>query len=91
MYVLSTSTGRAPPTSWSQSPRFVTLHGAHDGMSGKEAAALEGKHVGPGCGLNRYIHLRWNAETIFVLTVTKGVVSGMTYLGPHSVTPRGLC
>jgi len=90
VYVLSTNTGKLSDF-WSQSPRFVTEHGSHAGMTGKDAAVLENKKVGPGCGLDRYIHLRWGADRVFVLTVTKGIVSGMTYLGPHSVLVNGLC
>ena len=90
VYVISTNTGRLADF-WSQSPRFVTERGAHAGMSGKDAASLEHKRVGPGCGLDRYIHLRWDPEHVFVLTVVKGAVETMVYLGPHSANRRELC
>ena len=60
-------------------------------MSGRAAADREGKRLVPGCGDGTYLHLRWDFRHRFVLTVWKGRVESMVYLGPHSVYYDGLC
>jgi hypothetical protein len=60
-------------------------------MNGAQAARGEGKRLVPGCGDALYIHLRWDARHRLVLTVTRGRVHSIAYLGPHSVYSDGLC
>jgi hypothetical protein len=38
-----------------------------------------------------YAHIRWDSHHANVLTVNRGKVNGITYLGPHSVYYDGLC
>ena len=56
-----------------------------------DAARRQGKKFGPGCGSGLYLHLRWDARHIFVLTARRGKVDGFIFEGPHSVYYEGLC
>jgi len=76
---------------WTRSPRFRTERGSYAGMSASRAASREQRELVPGCGEGLFIHIRWDARHAYVLTVARGKVNGITYLGPHSVYYEGLC
>ncbi len=76
---------------WTRSPRFRTERGSFAGMLASRAAALERREIVPGCGDGLYIHIRWDAQHAYVLTITRGRVTGITYQGPYSVYYDGLC
>jgi hypothetical protein len=89
-YSFNVATGKLSDF-WSASPRFVTERGSRVGMKAAEAARRERARPVPGCGDGLYIHVRWDARHIFVLTVSRGRVDGLLYLGPHSIFYEGLC
>jgi hypothetical protein len=89
-YSINKATGRLSDF-WTRDPHFVTKRGSHAGMSATIATRREGRQLLPGCGDDLYLHLRWNTQHAFVLTVSRGRVTGITYLGPHSVYYDGLC
>jgi hypothetical protein len=89
-YSFNAATGKLSDF-WSASPTFVTERGSHVGMKAAEAARRERARPVPGCGDGLYIHVHWDAHHIFVLTVSRGRVDGLLYLGPHSIFYEGLC
>jgi len=89
-YSINNSTGKLSDY-WTTSRRFTTERGSRVGMSASEAAHREGRTLVPGCGDGLYVHLRWDAHHKFVLTVLRGTVNTIAYLGPHSVYYDGLC
>jgi hypothetical protein len=90
VYSISDSTGKLSDFETS-SRRFVTSHGSRVGMPAAEAARRERRKLLPGCGNALYLHLRWDAHHAFVLTVWRGKVDEIIFLGPHSVYYDGLC
>lgn len=89
-YSINARTGKLSDF-WSQSQRFITEGGTRPGMTAREARARERKRLLPGCGFQRYIHLRWDERHIFVLAIFHGKVDSIGYLGPHTVYYEGLC
>ncbi len=89
-YSINDKTGKLSDY-WTKSPRFRTERAARVGMSGAQAARLEGKRLLPGCGFPKYIYLRSDENHAFVLAIWKGRVDSIGYLGPHTVYYDGLC
>jgi hypothetical protein len=90
-YSINVHTGKLSDF-WSQSQRFFTEHGTRTGMTVREAKAREGRRrLVRGCGYPGYIQLRWDEHHIFVLSVFRGRVDSIQYLGPHTVYYEGLC
>jgi hypothetical protein len=88
-YSINDTTGRLSDFE-SNAPRFATEHGSRVGVQAAVAARREGRRLVPGCGAGRYLHLRWEPHRAFVLSVSLERVSGIVYLGPHSVYYDGL-
>jgi hypothetical protein len=89
-YSINNATGKLSDF-WTRSPRFVTEQGSRPGMAASAAARREVRQFLPGCGDGLYLHLRWDGQHVFVLTASRGRVTGITYLGPHSAYYDGLC
>ena len=89
-YSINRATGKLSDF-WTRDPHFVTKRGSHADMSVANATRREGRQFLPGCGDGLYLHLRWDDTHVFVLTAWHGRVTGITYLGPHSVYYDGLC
>jgi hypothetical protein len=89
-YSINNATGKLSDF-WTRSPHFVTKHGSRPGMAVSVVARREARQLLPGCGDGLYLHLRWDGQHVFVLTASGGRVTGITYLGPHSVYYDGLC
>ena len=60
-------------------------------MPAAEAAQRERRKLVPGCGDGLYLHLRWDPHHAFVVTVWRGKVAEIIYLGEHSIYYDGLC
>jgi len=60
-------------------------------MPAAEAARRERRKLVPGCGDGLYLHLRWDSHHAFVVTVWRGKVDEIIYLGQHSIYYDGLC
>jgi len=89
-YSINNSTGKLSDY-WSTSPRFASERGSRVGMKAAQAVRREGERLVPGCGDGLYIHLRWDVRHQFVLTVLRGTVRSIAYLGPNSVYYDGFC
>lgn len=89
-YGISAATGKLSDFT-TGSAEFVTDHGSYIGMAAAVAARREGSKLVPGCGTGLYVHVRWDAQHTYVLTVSRGRIDGIAFLGPHSVFHDGLC
>jgi len=89
-YSINNTTGRLSDFE-SSSPHFVTERGSRVGMPAAQAARRERRQLVPGCGDGLYLHLRWDSHHAFVVTVWRGKVDEIIYLGQHSIYYDGLC